>query len=119
MAKYDEMYLLPIPKKNLTAYVKMAKITSKLFMNHGALSYAEYESSDHGKNGPLLLSGRLKPKAGEMLICSTIGYRSEKHRDQVVARVMKDPKFAKLMESPPLFKYARMGFGGFKRLLNA
>jgi uncharacterized protein YbaA (DUF1428 family) len=119
MEKYVEVYLVPVPKKNLKKYVTTARSYARLFKLHGALSYAEYISSDKGVHGPLLLSGRLKPKAGEVLIYSEIGYRSETHRNQVIKKAMADPKFAKLMPNPPLFKYSRMGFGGFKRLIKA
>lgn len=118
MAKYVEVYLLPIPAKNLKAYVKLARVMGRLFLKHGALAYREYNSSDHGTFGPLLLAGRLNPRKGEILIYGAVEYRSEKHRDQVAKKAMSDPKFMKSMPNPPLFDFKRMGFGGFKQLVD-
>ncbi len=118
MSKYVSVFLLPVPKKNLTAYVKLARASGKLFCEHGALGYSEYLSSDSGPYGALVLSGRLKPRKGEVLIYSTIEFKSEKHRDQVTKKAMGDPRFEKLMPKPPLWDYRRMGFGGFKLLVD-
>ena len=57
----------------------------------------------------------VKLKNDEVVWFSWIVFRSRKHRDQVNARVMKDPRMAKLhgMTEMP-FDGKRMVYGGFE-----
>ena len=41
MAGYVDGYVLPILKKNLKAYRRMAKLAGKIWREHGALDYKE------------------------------------------------------------------------------
>ncbi len=59
----------------------------------------------------------VKLKAGETVVFSWIVYRSRRHRDQVNARVMSDPRVAAAMEGPMPFDTRRMFFGGFKQIV--
>lgn len=48
---------------------------------------------------------------------SWIVYKSRKHRDRVNAKVMKDPRLAKMMDPKRMpFDGKRMFWGGFKTL---
>ena len=38
---YVDGFLLPLPKKNLGAYKRMARLASKVWRDHGALQYVE------------------------------------------------------------------------------
>jgi uncharacterized protein YbaA (DUF1428 family) len=62
----------------------------------------------------------MKPKAGETVVFSFIVYKSRAHRDQVNAKVMKDPRLAKMMTkgAPMPFDVKRMVYGGFKFIVN-
>jgi len=54
------------------------------------------------------------------VIFSRIVYKSRKHRDQVNAKVMKDPRLAKMMDPKALpFDGKRMFWGGFKVVVEA
>ena len=54
-------------------------------------------------------------KAGETVVFSWILYKSRAHRDRVNAKVMKDPRMAKMMDPKAMpFDMKRMAFGGFK-----
>jgi len=46
-------------------------------------------------------------------------YKSRAHRDRVNAKVMKDPRMAKMMNMPMPFDMKRMAYGGFKVLVDA
>ena len=46
MAKYVDGFILPVPKKNLAAYKKMAKLFGKVCQEHGALEYVECIADD-------------------------------------------------------------------------
>jgi uncharacterized protein YbaA (DUF1428 family) len=54
------------------------------------------------------------------VVFSWIVYKSREHRDRVNAKVMKDPRLAKMMNPKALpFDAKRMIFGGFKNLVDA
>jgi uncharacterized protein YbaA (DUF1428 family) len=56
----------------------------------------------------------VKLKVGEVVVFSWIVFKSRPHRDLVNARVMKDPRLAKMMDPKSMPFYAkRMIYGGF------
>ena len=51
---------------------------------------------------------------------SYIVFKSRKHRDQVNAKVMKDPRLATMIKPGAMpFNVKRMAYGGFKVLVDA
>ena len=44
--RYVDGYVLPVPKKNLDAYRRMAKKAAKIWREHGALDYKECVGDD-------------------------------------------------------------------------
>ena len=119
--RYVDGFVLPVPKKNLAAYKKMARLASKVWRDHGALEYVECVGEDLAvKMG----AGFLKPtkaKAGETVFFSWIGYKSRAHRDAVNKKVMKDPRLAQMMkkgETMP-FDMKRMQYAGFSVFVDA
>jgi uncharacterized protein YbaA (DUF1428 family) len=109
-----------VPKKNLQAYRRMARKASKVWREHGALEYVESVAEDvkWGKRTSFPRSVKLKP--GETVVFAYIVYKSRAHRDRVVARVMKDKRFASMMDPKTLpFDAKRMIYGGFKVLVDA
>jgi uncharacterized protein YbaA (DUF1428 family) len=117
---YVDGFVVPVPKKNLKAYRSMAEKAGKVWREHGALDYKECVADDVkvGKLTSFPRSVQLKPS--ETVIFSYIVYKSRAHRDQVLAKVMKDPRLAKMMtpEGMP-FDGKRMIYGGFKLLVEA
>ena len=62
----------------------------------------------------------VKLKRGETVVFSWIIYKSRAHRDKVMAKVMKDPRIAKMMGQKDIpFDAKRMIFGGFKMIVEA
>jgi uncharacterized protein YbaA (DUF1428 family) len=115
MANYVDGFVLPIPKRNVAAYRRMARKAGKVWREHGALDYVECMADDvkPGKYTSFPQSVKLKP--GEAVWFSWIVYKSRKHRDQVLAKVMKDPRLASMMDPKSLpFDGKRMFWGGFK-----
>ncbi|MFH0350447.1 MAG: DUF1428 domain-containing protein [Chromatiales bacterium] len=118
MARYVDGFILPVPKKNLDAYRRMAQLAGKVWREHGALEYMECIADDvkPGKYTSFPQSVKLKP--GEVVFFSWIVYKSRKHRDSVNAKVMKDPRLAKMMDPKALpFDGKRMFWGGFKAVV--
>lgn len=114
MPKYVDGFVLPVPKKNLPAYIKMAKAASKVWRDHGALEYYECIGDDLKTTFGTTFPRQLKLKPGETVVFSWIVYKSRAHRDKVNAKVMKDPRMGEMMESKEMpFDVKRMLYGGF------
>src|SRR5262245_3534544 len=117
---YVDGFIVPVPKKKLTAYRGLAKKAGKVWRDHGALEYREFVAEDVkvGKWTSFPRSVKLKP--GETVIFSWIVYKSRAHRDRVMAKVMKDPRLANMMNPKELpFDAMRMIYGGFELLVDA
>jgi uncharacterized protein YbaA (DUF1428 family) len=118
--RYVDGFVLPVPKKNLKAYRRMAVLGSKVWRKHGALEYRECVGEDLAVKMGVPFPKQLKVKTGETVVFSWIVYKSRAHRDQVNAKVMADPKMAKFMMSMPMpFDCNRMVYGGFDVLVDA
>ena len=115
MPKYVDGFVMPVPKKNIEAYRKMASKAGKVWRDHGALAYVECVGDDvkPGKLTSFPQSVKLKPN--EVAWFSWIVYKSRKHRDSVNAKVMKDPRLASMMDPKAMpFDAKRMIYGGFE-----
>ncbi len=120
MAKYVDGFVLPVPKKNLKAYQRLATLSGKVWREHGALEYVECVADDVKRGKVTSFPQSVKMKAGETVVFAWIVYKSRKHRDQVLAKVMKDPRLAKMMQEGSMpFDGMRMFWGGFKSIVIA
>ena len=115
---YVDGFVLVVPKKNLAAYKKMARWGERLWRRHGALEYRECVADDLKAPCGIPFPKLVKLKPGETVVFSYIGYKSRAHRDQVNAKVMKDPSMAKMPKKMP-FDVKRMCYGGFKVLVES
>jgi uncharacterized protein YbaA (DUF1428 family) len=115
---YVDGFVIPVPTKNLKVYRRIAQKFGKVWRDHGALAFRECVADDvkMGKWTSFPRSVKLKP--GETVIFSWIAFKSRAHRDRVNAKVMKDPRLAKMMNPQAMpFDGKRMIFGGFKSLV--
>jgi len=115
---YVDGYLVPVPKKNLSAYRRMSQSVGKIFREHGALEYRECAGDDLDIKGLVSFPRRIKLKPGETLVFAWIVFKSRAHRDSVNAKVMKDPGLAKMKPQSMPFDHKRMVYGGFKVLVD-
>lgn len=123
---YVDGFVLVVPKKKAAAYKQMAELGKKIWMKHGAIDYKECVGDDlqpKGMPGPKPLSflKMAKAKSSETVWFSFIVYKSKKHRDEVNAKVMKDPAMndPKWKDKPMPFDMKRMAYGGFKVIVDA
>jgi len=118
--RYIDGFVLPVPKKNLTAYRRLAEQSGKIWREHGALEYRECVGDDlHVKMG-LPFPRLAKVKKNETVVFAWIVYRSRAHRDRVNAKVMKDPRMNGLCDEKSMpFDVKRMAYGGFKMVVSA
>ncbi len=122
MARYVDGFVLPIPKKNLAAYRRIAQAAGKVWREHGALDYKECVGDDLKNKWGVSFPKMAKTKSSETVFFSYIVYKSKAHRNQVNAKVMKDPfmndpKYLK--DKPMPFDMKRMAYGGFKVIVDA
>ena len=117
--KYVDGFVLPVPKKNLPAYRRMASTAGKVWREHGALEYIECVADDVKPGKHTSFPQSVKLKRGEVVVFSWIEYKSRAHRDSVNKKVMKDPRIAPMMDVKALpFDGKRMFWGGFKVMLD-
>lgn len=118
--RYVDGFVLPVPKKNLQAYRRIAQKAGKIWREHGALEYVEAVADDLDVKFGVPFTKLMKPKPGETVVISFIVFKSRADRDRVNAKVMKDQRMAKMMEKGPMpFDVKRMVYGGFKMLVDA
>jgi len=114
---YIDGFVIPVPRKNLKAYRKMALKASKVWREHGALEVAECVADDVKKGKWTSFPQAVKLKRGETVVFSYIVYKSRAHRDKVNAKVMKDKRLFEGMPKEMPFDMKRMAYGGFKTLV--
>jgi uncharacterized protein YbaA (DUF1428 family) len=120
MAHYVDGYVLPVPKKNVKAYRRMAQKAGKIWREYGALDYKECVGDDLNVKGLVPFPRPIKAKPDETVVFAWIVFKSRAHRDRVNAKVMKDPRLADSMDQKSMpFDAKRMVYGGFKVLVDA
>lgn len=115
---YVDGFVIPIPKRQVANYKRIARKAGKLWLEHGALEYRECVGDDLKTTMGLPFPKLAKMKPGETVCFSWIVYKSRAHRDRVNARVMRDPRMQKMMNTPMPFDLKRMAYGGFKILVD-
>jgi uncharacterized protein YbaA (DUF1428 family) len=119
MSNYVDGFVVPVPRKNLAAYRRMASLAGKVWREHGALEYIECVADDVKPGKVTSFPQSVKLKRGEVVVFSWIVYKSRAHRDSVNRKVMKDPRIAPMMDVKALpFDGKRMFWGGFKVMLD-
>lgn len=116
MAQYVDGFVLPVPKKKVAAYRALARKAGRIWREHGALAYVECVADDVKPGKVTSFPQSVKLKTGETVVFAWIVYRSRRHRDQVMKKVMADPR----MDMPPAdmpFDGKRMFWGGFKTIV--
>jgi uncharacterized protein YbaA (DUF1428 family) len=119
---YVDGYVLPVPRKKLAAYRRMAKDAGKIWRKQGALQYVETVADDVKSGKWTSFPQSVKLKRGEVVVFSFIVYRTRSQRDRINKKVMKiftsDPKWKKYMDPKNMpFDGKRMFWGGFKPIV--
>ena len=118
--RYVDGFVLPVPKKHLQTYRRIAQRAGKVWRDHGALEVRECVGDDLNVKMGVPFARSVKLKGGETVVFSWIVFTSRAHRDRVNAKVMKDPRIAKMMDPTSMpFDHKRMLYGGFKIMVDA
>ncbi|MCW5661517.1 MAG: DUF1428 domain-containing protein [Burkholderiaceae bacterium] len=117
MGVYVDGFVLPVPKKKIDAYRKLARKAGKVWMEHGALAFHENVADDVKAGKVTSFPQAVKLKKDEVVVFSWIVFRSRKERDKINTKVMKDPRIAGMDGQDMPFDARRMFWGGFKQLV--
>ena len=119
MARYIDGFVIPVPKRNLTAYKHMSRKAGRIWLEHGALEFRETVAEDAAPEGAVPFARVARSKPGEVVVFSYTAFRSRAHRDRVNARVMKDPRVLAMMQEQEMpFDAKRMVYGGFSVMID-
>jgi uncharacterized protein YbaA (DUF1428 family) len=115
---YVDGFVLPVPKKKLASYKRLAQIAAKVWIEHGALDYRECVGDDLAVEFGVPFTKLIASKRSETVVFAYIRYKSRAHRDRVVAKVMKDPRIHESCDPKNMpFDPKRMIWGGFKAIV--
>lgn len=119
MPQYVDGFVIPVPKKNRAAYLKMARLGRKVWLEHGALEYRECLADDVQAGKLTSFPRSVNLKKGEEVWFSWIVYKSRRDRDRITKLAMADPRFAAMDPKKMPFDGKRMFFGGFKVMVSS
>ena len=115
MSLYIDGFIVPVPKRKLKAYLKMARQAANIWREYGAVDYKECVGDDLKPSFGTPFPKGIGLKSGETVVFSWIVYKSKAHRDRVNKKIMADPRMQEMCDpkNPP-FDFKRMLYGGFK-----
>ncbi len=117
---YVDGFVLPVPKKNLGAYLQMAKKAGRVWRKHGAPEYRECVGDDLNVKWGVPFPKSTKVKPGATVVFSWIVFKSRAHRDRVDAKVTKDPRIKGMCDENSMpFDVKRMAYAEFKVVVDA
>jgi uncharacterized protein YbaA (DUF1428 family) len=125
MSRYVDGFVLPVPKKNLARYRRVARVASKVWREHGALEYVEcvadqLTSKHDGETFTSHFPKLARAKPGEVVVFAWIIYKSKSDQKRVMKKVMGDPRLSKMMDPNNMpFDMGRMAWAGFKPIVEA
>lgn len=113
---YVDGFVLAVPKQNLDAYKKVARQAGEVWKEYGAIDYVECVADDVPYGEVTSFPRAVQAKDDEVVVFSWITYDSRAKRDEVMQKVMADPRMKPGPENMP-FDGKRMIYGGFEPFL--
>ena len=113
---YVDGFIVPVPKAKLEAYKEMARTAGDVWMEHGALSYVECIGDDIPYGEVTSFPRSVQATEEETVVFSWITYKDRASRDEILAKVMADPRLAG-EDWKQVFDGKRMIYGGFQAFL--
>lgn len=113
---YVDGFVLAVPKANIEAYKEMARTAGDVWKELGAVDYVECIGDDVPYGELTSFPRAVQARDEEVVIFSWITYASREKRDEINAKVMKDPR----MQGDAwkeVFDGKRMIYGGFRPFL--
>jgi len=113
---YVDGFVLAVPTAKLDAYKAIAETAGAVWKEYGAIDYVECVADDVPYGELTSFPRAVMKKDDETVIFSWITYPSRETRDEVMKKVMEDPRLKHDAESMP-FDGKRMIYGGFTTLV--
>jgi uncharacterized protein YbaA (DUF1428 family) len=113
---YVDGFVVPVPKEKIEAYKALARKAGEVWKEYGALSYVECIGEDVPYGKLTSFPRSVQAADDEIVVFSWITYKSRAQRDEIMAKVMADPRLKHDMANMP-FDGKRMIFGGFETFL--
>ena len=113
---YVDGYVLAVPVEKLADYKKIARKAGAIWKEHGALQIVECVGDDVPEGKTTSFPRAVKLKEGETVVFAYVVYKNRKHRDQVVKKVMEDPRMQMDPSTAPA-DMKRMIYGGFSTMI--
>jgi len=115
---YVDGFVVPVPKKNVEAYRRMAQRAGEIWREHGALAFVECVANDVQPGEVTSFPQAVDLKQDETVVFAWIAYESRAQRDRINEHVLKDARLADMMDPKSLpFDGMRMFWGGFEVLV--
>ena len=113
---YADGFVLAVPKANIEAYKEMARTAGAVWKEHGAIDYVECIGDDVPYGELTSFPRAVQASDDEIVIFSWITYESRAKRDEIVAKVMADPRLQG-DDWKNVFDGKRMIYGGFQSIV--
>jgi uncharacterized protein YbaA (DUF1428 family) len=113
---YVDGFVLAVPKEKIEAYKTLARKAGEVWKEYGALSYVECIGEDVPYGKLTSFPRAVQATDDEVVVFSWITYKSRAQRDEIMGKVMADPRLKAEMSNMP-FDGKRMIFGGFETFL--
>ena len=119
MARYVDGFVIPVPKRKIEDYRRLARKAGRIWLEYGALEVRECVADDLQPGKLTSFPQSVKLRKGEVVVFSYIVYKSRAQRDRILKKVMADSRLEKMMlgQSQP-FDARRMFWGGFTTLVS-
>jgi uncharacterized protein YbaA (DUF1428 family) len=117
MSVYVDGFVIPVPKKKLAEYRRLARKLDKLWIKHGALEVHENVADDVKPGKLTSFPQAVKLKPDEVVVFSWTVFKSRRHRDAVNKKVMAEPVMQDMDPKSMPFDMKRMFWGGFKEIV--
>lgn len=115
---YVDGFVLAVSEQNLDAYRQMAEKAGQVWREHGALAFVESVADDVPYGEVTSFPRAVKAEEGETVVFSYIVYESREQRDEVMKKVMADPRMEGMMKPEQMpFDGKRMIWGGFRPIV--
>lgn len=113
---YVDGFVLAVKKDRIEDYRKMAALGAEVWMELSALSYVECFADDAPYGELTSFPRAVQATDDEIVVFSWITYESREKRDEINAKVMKDPRMDQDPSTMP-FDGKRMIYGGFQSFI--
>ena len=107
---YVDIYLLPVRDERLGEYREQATTFGAIVKEYGGLGYREFRADD--------ADGGFATDDGLTMTAAVAEFESREHRDEVMGKVMDDPRVGAMTEAEQIADMSAMRYGGFETFVD-